>query len=193
MLKKIFLYAFLVFAFLLAVDLLLYSFFLVSFRGYYSDVCIFWGWFILSVVIIILYWKKKSAKIYLGALTVALLASVLPMLIPFFAIILSMTPHGLYYNTSLPNDYRIQVVNYAPLGKPQLQIIEKKGLFEKRLKVITDFDINLDGQYISQIEKISLLKEDQKTVTLLVHINHSNKEITFQKDTGNIYPAPEID
>lgn len=193
MLKKIFLYAFLVFAFLLAVDLLLYSFFLVSFRGYYSDVCIFWGWFILSVVIIILYWKKKSAKIYLGALTVALLASVLPMLIPFFAIILSMTPHGLYYNTSLQNDYRIQVVNYAPLGKPQLQIIEKKGLFEKRLKVITDFDINLDGQYISQIEKISLLKEDQKTVTLLVHINHSDKEITFQKDTGNLYPAPEID
>ena len=193
MLKKIFLYAFLVFAFLLAVDLLLYSFFLVSFRGYYSDVCIFWGWFILSVVIIILYWKKKSAKIYLGALTVALLPSVLPMLIPFFAIILSMTPHGLYYNTSLQNDYRIQVVNYAPLGKPQLQIIEKKGLFEKRLKVITDFDINLDGQYISQIEKISLLKEDQKTVTLLVHINHSDKEITFQKDTGNLYPAPEID
>lgn len=191
--KKIIFKAFLVFTFLLLLDILLYSFFELSFKGYFSDISIFWGWFILSIVIIILYWKKKSAKIYLGALTVALLASVLPMLIPFFAIILSMTPHGLYYKTSLPNDYRIQVVNYAPLGKPQLQIIEKKGLFEKRLKVITDFDINIDGQYISQIEKISLLKEDQKTVTLLVHINHRDKEITFQKDTGNLYPAPEID
>ncbi|WP_407404224.1 hypothetical protein [Chryseobacterium sp.] len=190
--KKIIFKAFLVFTFLLLLDILLYSFFELSFKGYFSDISIFWGWFILSIIVIILYWKKKAAKIYLGGLATAILVSILPMLIPFIAIILSMTPHGLYYSQPLPNDYRVQIVNYTPLGKPQLELIENKGLFEKHLNVIKDFDLDLGGRYISQIEKISLLKEDEKSVSLLLHLDQDTREIKFQKSTGNLYPAPEI-
>ena len=72
------------------------------------------------------FWKKILAKLFLGAIILALILSMAPMGLLFYAFILSSTPFGLWMEKDLNKDYRAQIVSYSVMTPPWLQIIEKK-------------------------------------------------------------------
>lgn len=59
----------------------------------------------------------------------------------FYAFIFSSTPAGLWMNKDLNENYRTQIVSYSVMVPPMLQIVEKKGLFEKQIIQCTDSEL----------------------------------------------------
>lgn len=186
--KKILLRIYFIICVLFALDCLLYYFKEISLRGYYSDVVLSWLWLISSFVIIIVFWKKLLAKLLLAAITITFAISIMAMMMPFFALLLSSTSLGLYLNKDLNKNYRAQIVGYSAMGHPWLEIIEKKGILEKRIIKCTDsqlMDDNLNIK-IRTAKDILFKSETDNTLTLTLFYGGPNKTITFDKNTGKI-------
>jgi cellulose synthase/poly-beta-1,6-N-acetylglucosamine synthase-like glycosyltransferase len=131
--RKAILKAYSAISLVLVADMVAYYFYRISLNGYYSDVILFWLWLFGSIAIVILFWKKIIAKLLLGAMILALVGSILPMALPFFALVFSTTPFGLRLNKDLNKNYRAQIVGYSVMAYPVLQIIEKKGIVEQQI------------------------------------------------------------
>ncbi|SUJ29122.1 Uncharacterised protein [Sphingobacterium spiritivorum] len=173
---------------LLLMDILAYCFFKISLKGYYSDVALVWLWFTGSLTIIILFWKRILAKILLGIITGGLILSILPMGMPFYALLFSTTPFGLWLDTDLNANYRAQIVGYSVMSHPVLQVIEKKGLLEKQIFQCNDRDL-LNDNYevkIRYAKDIIFESETDSTLTLTLFYGGSNKTLTFDKSNGKI-------
>ncbi|HEY1193084.1 hypothetical protein [Flavobacterium sp.] len=177
----------------LTIDCLLYYFQEISLRGYYSDVVLFWIWFILSFTVIVVFWKKLLAKLLLAGLIIALILSILPMMLPFFALVNSMTSLGLYQNRNLNENYRAQIVGYSPMAYPWLEVIEKKGIFEKRAFKCIDLEVMNDdsNMKIRTAKDIIFKNETDTTLTLTLFSGGPNKTITFNKYNGTIIATTE--
>ncbi|WP_343558597.1 hypothetical protein [Sphingobacterium sp.] len=76
---------------LLGMDMLVYYLEKISLIGYYSDVLLFWIWLGLTMTVIVIFWKKILAKIMLSGLILGLICSILPMMLPFYTLMLSMS------------------------------------------------------------------------------------------------------
>lgn len=161
-------YIFFVLSILLLADCLMYYYFQMSFAGYYSDVILFWLWFLTSISIIVLFWKKIVAKVFLTIIILALIGSIIPMMMPFFGFVLSMTSFGLEFDKNLNEKYRVQIVGYSVMTHPWLEVIEKKGIFEHTMLKCTEMDIldydesRIDVKYEAQLRpdlKISEVKD----------------------------------
>ncbi|WP_433779393.1 hypothetical protein [Flavobacterium anhuiense] len=186
--KKIILRVYFIICAFFVLDCLLYYFKEISLRGYYSDVVLSWVWLISSFVIIIVFWKKLISKLFLATILVTFALSIIAMMLPFYALLLSSTSLGLYQNKDLNENYRAQIVGYGVMVQPWLEVIEKKGLFEKRIIKCTDSEImndNLDIQ-IRTAKDILFKNETDSTLTLTLFYGGPNKTITFDKKTGNI-------
>lgn len=186
--KKILLRIYFIICALFVLDCLLYYFKEISLRGYYSDVVLSWLWLISSFVIIIVFWKKLLAKLLLAAITITFAISIMAMMMPFFTLLLSSTSLGVYLNKDLNKNYRAQIVGYSAMGHPWLEIIEKKGILEKRIIKCTDsqlMDDNLNIK-IRTAKDILFKSETDNTLTLTLFYGGPNKTITFDKNTGNI-------
>ena len=185
--KKTILILFAISSALLALDIGLYLYDFISYRGYYSDVVVFWSWFILSILVIVFYWKKLIAKLYLTALIIALILSILPMMLPFWTLVFSMSSFGLKTNKKLNDNYRAQIVGYSVMSKPWLEIIESKGPFEKRIGKYMDFDFEEDGDFrIRDTKEILLKKETDSTLTIVLLRGGNNRIITIDKESGKV-------
>ncbi|WP_091494637.1 hypothetical protein [Flavobacterium phragmitis] len=186
--KKIILRFYLILSVISILDCALYYFKAISLRGYYSDAILFWLWLFSSFVVIIVFWKKLLAKLLLVALVLTFALSIIAMMLPFYALVNSTTPLGLYINKDLNENYRAQIVGYGPMVYPWLEIIEKKGLFEKRIIKCDDSQImndNLDIK-IRTAKDIIFKNETNHTITLTLFYGGPNKTITFDKNTGNV-------
>jgi hypothetical protein len=186
--KKIILRIYFMISALFVLDCLLYYFKEISLSGYYSDVVLSWLWLISSFAIIILFWKKLLAKLFLAAIIVTFVLSIIAMMLPFYALLLSSTSLGLYQNKDLNENYRAQIVGYSVMVHPWLEIIEKKGLFEKRIIKCTDSQLmneNLEIK-IRTAKDILFKSETDSTLTLTLFYGGPNKTITFNKNTGSI-------
>lgn len=186
--KKIILRVYFIICAFFVLDCLLYYFKEISLRGYYTDVVLSWVWLISSFVIIIVFWKKLISKLFLAAILVTFALSIMAMMLPFYALLLSSTSLGLYQNKDLNENYRAQIVGYGVMVQPWLEVIEKKGLFEKRIIKCTDSEImndNLDIK-IRTAKDILFKNETDSTLTLTLFYGGPNKTITFDKKTGNI-------
>lgn len=186
--KKTFLRIYFIICAIFVLDCLLYYFKEISLRGYYSDVFLSWFWLLSSFVSIIVFWKKLLAKLFLAAILVTFALSIIAMMLPFYTLLLSSTSLGLYQNKDLNENYRAQIVGYGVMVQPWLEVIEKKGLFEKRIIKCTDSEImndNLDIK-IRTAKDILFKKETNSTLTLTLFYGGPNKTITFDKKTGNI-------
>ncbi|MDQ6528966.1 hypothetical protein [Flavobacterium sp. LHD-85] len=186
--KKIILRVYFIICSLFVLDCLLYYYQEISLRGYYSDVVLSWLWLLSSFAIIIVFWKKLLAKLFLMAIIVTFAISIMAMMMPFFALLLSSTSLGLYQNKDLNENYRAQIVGYSAMGRPWLEVIEKKGLFEKRIIKCTDSQLmndNLDIK-IRTAKDILFKSETDSTLTLTLFYGGPNKTVTFDKKTGNI-------
>lgn len=195
------LYIFLIFSVLLFMDCLIYYFYQMSFAGYYSDLILFWIWFITGMFIIVLFWEKIIIKIFLTVIVLAFIGSILPMMIPFYAFVFSMTSAGLKFDKNLNDKYRVQIVGYGVMLHPSLELIEKKGIFEQKILVCTDMDIQNfkngktnvkdDAQIrtnltISEAKEIFFEKETDSTIMLTLFYGQPNKTLTFDKLTKKL-------
>lgn len=186
--KKIILRFYLILSAISILDCALYYFKAISLRGYYSDAVLFWLWLFSSFVIIIVFWKKLLAKLLLVCIIITFALSIIAMMLPFYALLNSTTSLGLYIDKNLNENYRAQIVGYGPMVYPWLEIIEKKGLFEKRIIKCTDSEImndNLDLK-IRTAKDILFKNETDHTITLTLFYGGPNKTITFDKNTGNV-------
>ncbi|OMQ12703.1 hypothetical protein [[Flexibacter] sp. ATCC 35103] len=179
---------YLILSLLLAINCFLYYFKDISLRGYYSDVALFWLWFATSSLVIVVFWKKIMAKLLLVAIIGSILLSILPMMMPFYAWVLSTTSLGLLIDKNLNEKYRAQIVSYSAMAPPWLEVIEKNGVIEKRIFKSTDHELmndNLDVT-IRTAKDIIFKNETDSTLTLTLFYGGPNKTITFNKNTGNI-------
>lgn len=195
------LYIFLILSVLLFMDCLIYYFYQMSFAGYYSDLILFWIWFITGMFIIVLFWERIIIKIFLTVIVLAFIGSILPMMIPFYAFVFSMTSAGLKFDKNLNDKYRVQIVGYGVMLHPSLELIEKKGIFEQKILVCTDMDIQNfkngktnvkdDAQIranltISEAKEIFFEKETDSTIMLTLFYGQPNKTLTFDKLTKKL-------
>ncbi|MFG4004296.1 hypothetical protein ACHRV1_03915 [Flavobacterium aquidurense] len=179
---------YLILSLLLALDCLLYYFKFISLTGYYSDVVLYWLWFVTSFVVIVMFWKKLMAKLLLTGIILTIVLSILPMMIPFYAWILSTTSLGLLIDKNLNENYRAQIVGYSVMAPPWLEVIEKHGLLEKRILKSTDYQLMNDdtNAKIRFAKDIIFRNETDSTLTLTLFYGGPNKTITLDKTTGNI-------
>ncbi|OXA65969.1 hypothetical protein B0A67_23900 [Flavobacterium aquidurense] len=179
---------YLILSLLLALDCLLYYFKFISLRGYYSDVVLYWLWFVTSFVVIVMFWKKLMAKLLLTGIILTIVLSILPMMIPFYAWILSTTSLGLLIDKNLNENYRAQIVGYSVMAPPWLEVIKKHGLLEKRILKSTDYQLMNDdtNAKIRFAKDIIFRNETDSTLTLTLFYGGPNKTITLDKTTGNI-------
>lgn len=179
---------YLILSLLLAIDCLLYYYKLISLSGYYSDVILYWLWFLTSFAIIVIFWKKIMAKLLLGGIIVAIILSILPLMMPFYAWILSTTSLGLMIDKNLNEKYRAQIVSYSAMAPPWLEVIEKHGLLEKRILKSTDHQLMNDDLNIKirTAKDIIFDHETDSTLTLTLFYGGPNKTITFNKNTGKV-------
>ncbi|WP_426477100.1 hypothetical protein ACP3T3_17745 [Chryseobacterium sp. CBSDS_008] len=112
-----------------------------SFAGYYTDKIINWLWLAMTGFIIIRFWKKKVIKIYFGVLISGIVLSILPMMIPFFGILLYFSTVGCDQQISLDDTYRMERGRPGALYNPMIMIYKKEGLFEKQTSRILYTDI----------------------------------------------------
>ncbi len=186
--KKIILKIYLIISALFALNCFFYYFKEISLRGYYSDVILFWVWLLMSFIIIILFWKNLLAKLLLASLVLTLTLSIIAMMIPFYALVLSTTSLGLYIEKNLNEKYRAQIVGYSAMTAPWLEIIEKKGPIEKRILKFTDAQLMNDSLNVKirSTKDIIFKNETDSTLTLTLFYGGPNKTITFNKNSGEI-------
>ncbi|MET3027383.1 hypothetical protein ABXT06_11930 [Flavobacterium sp. UW10123] len=124
----------------------------------------------------------------MAAIIVTFAISIMAMMMPFFALLLSTTSLGLIKEKSLNEKYRAQIVHYSAMASPWLEVIETKGIIEKRILKCTDLqlmDENLDIK-IRTTKDILFKNETDSTLTFTLFYGGPNKTITFDKKTGNI-------
>lgn len=200
------LYIFIFLSVLLITDCAAYYNYQISLAGYYSDVLLFWLWFVMSLAVIVIFWKKIVAKVFLGLMILALILSIVPLGLPFFTFILSMTSAGLRIDKNLNEKYRAQIVGYGVMVHPWLEVIEKKGLIEQKIYECTEMDIErlknepinvkFESQLrpelrISEAKDLHFISETDRTLTLTIFYGGPNKTITFDKINKRLISVTE--
>ncbi len=109
------------------------SFYDHSYSGYYTDKIINWSWLLLTVIIIICFWKKKPVKIYFYSLLLFILLSILPMAIPFLGMLNFFSTIDDYQQIGLNNNYRIERTNHQALSIHRIYIYKKRGIIEENI------------------------------------------------------------
>ncbi|KFC21306.1 hypothetical protein [Epilithonimonas lactis] len=190
------LYIFILLSILLVADCIAYYFYQISLAGYYSDIILLWLWLLMSLVVIVLFWKKILAKVFLGLMVVTLVLSIAPMGLPFYTFILSMTSAGLRLDKDLNDKYRGQIVGYGVMVYPWLEIIEKHGLLERKILECTEMQLEAFGKEridvkfetqlspdlkISEAKDLFLKSETDSTIAITIFYGGPNKTITFDK------------
>ncbi|MDR2235903.1 MAG: hypothetical protein LBE92_07245 [Chryseobacterium sp.] len=185
---KMILKIYLVLSLLLAADIAAYVFYKISLRGYYADIILFWLWISGSIAIVIAFWKKLWAKLFLGTMISGLILSMLPMGLPFYFLVFATTPAGLWMSKDLSKDYRAQIVSYSVMVPPWLQVIQKTGPFEKEILQCRDSQLQNDQMEvrIRNSKDIIFEKETDSTITLTLFYGGPNTILTFDKATGKI-------
>lgn len=193
---KISLYLFIILSILLIADCLAYYKYQISLAGYYSDVALVWLWIFMGLIIIFIFWKKILAKVFLGLLILTLILSVVPLGLPFFTFLLSNTSAGLRINKNMNDNYRGQIVGYGVMTHPWLEVIEKHGLWEKKILECTEMDIErlkkerinvkFDSQLhpehrISEAKDIHWVKETDSTLSVSLFYGGPNRIFVFDK------------
>lgn len=181
--KRIFLIFYLLISLLLIADLLVMQKLKISLAGYWSDRLLFWFWAFGTLACLIVFWKSLLTKIYLALLVAGVILSILPMMLPFWAITLAATGLERGDWVSPPDGkYRVQIIK-SVMSKPQLQVIENMGLFEK-IRATTDTEFlrnnNLKIGYES-LKDVKLLKETPDSLKLEISTPWRAHQVSLKK------------
>lgn len=184
MTKKYWLIFYLIISILLLGNVISDSIYRFSVAGYWNDRVLFWLWFFGTFYILVIYWKKLLTKIYLGVLVLGIVLSVLPMAIPFFAIVLSTTGGGLHFKKQITPKYRVQIVGYGVMGRPLMEIVKNKGLLEKRIAQTNSGVTVNDSTYIEiwEIKDAKYISETDSSISIQFFGNKLSGEMAIAKD-----------
>lgn len=166
-----------------------------SYTGYYTDKIISWLWLAMTIFIIIKLWKKKAIKAYFGLLVAGIILSILPMMIPFFALLSYFSTIDSYQRIQLEDNYRIERHRPGALSKPQIAIYKQKGLFEKKIgktpyvdvleRVFQRSSIDIPSDERNEpIQKAKLVNVNKDSIGIEYQIMNK-KQIFYHKINGN--------
>ncbi|WP_027374005.1 MULTISPECIES: hypothetical protein [Chryseobacterium] len=182
------LYAFISLVFLAEVVLSLNQY---SFSGYYTDKIINWMWLAMTLLIILRFWRKKVVKAYFAVLIFSVLLSMLPMMIPFFALVNYFSTLDDYQQIQLDKIYRIERTRRNVLDKPKVYIYKNEGIVEKEIykvpyleiveKVFQDHFTNDIAGEAQPIQKAKLVSVDKDSLGIEYEIMNK-KNIFYHKD-----------
>lgn len=147
-----------------------------SFSGYYIDKIINWLWLAMTIFIIIRFWKKKGAKVYFGILLSGTILSILPMMIPFFGMVLYFSTTGCNQNIKLDDTYRMERGRPGVMSNPMITIYKKEGIFEKQISRTPYLDIIEKMQSSTHINEKELPIQGAK----LINVNNDSIGIEYQ-------------
>lgn len=157
-----------------------------SYAGYYPDKIIGWLWLAMTVFIIIKLWKRKAIKVYFGFLVAGIILSILPMMIPFFALLSYFSRIDSYQRIQLDDHYRIERHRPGALSKVQIAVYQQKGIFEKRIGKIPyvevlenvlqrpSFEISNDEQQ-EPIQEAKLINANKDSIGIEYQIMNKKK------------------
>lgn len=180
--KKLF-WSYIVLSLIFFAIVLAYAKFKITLYGYWAERVFFWSWTILTVLFCYTFWKIIATKIYAGILFLGVVLSILPMAIPFFAIILSTTGSGLKFNKKINDKYRVQIISYGIMSTPLLEIDERHGLLEKEIYSKRDgISVNDSTGYdLWEVEDISYSNENDSLIFLQIDVDSISVKQSFKK------------
>jgi hypothetical protein len=162
---------------LLIADAVLYFEFSISLAGYLSDRVLLWTWLVLTGAIISANFRKKWARVYSIALGIVVALSMLPMMIPFLAIIGFAFGDDRNASYELDSLYRIQETSPPGPIIPRIQLIKNVGLLEKVVG---------DTEFKFQIDDASYRLYDAKSIEILSVDNDERVKIGFTFEKGTV-------
>ncbi|MDR6465988.1 hypothetical protein [Chryseobacterium sediminis] len=158
-----------------------------SFAGYYTYKIINWLWLLITIFIIVRFWKKKVIKVYFGLLISGIILSILPMMIPFYNILLYFSTLGSNQRIQLDDIYRMERGRLVVFSNPLITVYKKEGIFEKQISRILYSDIiektvrpskdtYLDGKRLP-IQEAKLINVNQDSIGIEYRILNKQKVI----------------
>lgn len=99
----------------------------VQFRGYWTPKIIGWTWLVGTLILIIVFWRKRLARFYGAWLLSMVILSILPMAIPFFGLVYFFSTVNDYQQITLNDTYRLEVTKYQALSMPRIFIYQKQN------------------------------------------------------------------
>ncbi|MBP2618759.1 hypothetical protein [Chryseobacterium jejuense] len=168
-----------------------------SYAGYYTDKIMSWLWLAMTVFIIIRLWKKKAIKAYFGLLVAGIILSILPMMIPFFALVSYFSTIDSYQRIQLDDNYRIERHRPGALAKPQIAIYKQEGIFEKEMgrtpyieileKVLQRSSIDIPSEERNEpIQEAKLVNANKDSIGIEYKIMNK-KQVFYHKINGNLF------
>ncbi|WP_066838916.1 hypothetical protein [Rufibacter ruber] len=136
----------------------------ISLQGYWADRILFWIWLVYTVYILIKYWSKKGVKFYVWTLTALLGLSMLPMFIPFTAIIFTGFGLDRTYGNDFNDNLRVQVTGKSIMGRPNVELIRKYGLYGVVLGEMSGFDLVDDLDDLENVKRVKILEEKENNL-----------------------------
>jgi hypothetical protein len=109
------------------------TFYDYCYQGYYTNKMINWIWLVLTISIIVLYWKIKFVRIFFFSLLTLIVLSILPMAFPFVGIVKYFTTIDDYQQIKINEKYRLEVTEQQPISMTRIYIYQKSGLLEKNI------------------------------------------------------------
>lgn len=152
------------------------SFYDYSYYGYWSDKIINWSWLVLTVTVILWFWRNKITRIYFFSLLTLITLSILPMGIPFFGILYNFSTIDDYQQIKLNDTYRIETTKQQAMSLPRIYVYKRIGILEKNI---------CRPVYQEIIMNILQLKENAKNINEKISINNA-KFININTDSIGI-------
>ncbi len=148
-------------------------------------------WLAMTLLIILRFWRKKVVKAYFAVLIFSVLLSMLPMMIPFFALVNYFSTLDDYQQIQLDKIYRIERTRRNVLDKPKVYIYKNEGIVEKEIykvpyleiveKVFQDHFTNDIAGEAQPIQKAKLVSVDKDSLGIEYEIMNK-KNIFYHKD-----------
>jgi hypothetical protein len=160
----------------LVFDLWLIINYSMSIAGYWFETAAMWLWILLTIYLISRNWETELAKAFALLLTILIILSMIPMMIPFLGIINILTLNDRSFTKDLDNGMRIQIRN-GPMFASIIEIVEQGYILEKKI-------VSISAE-IRDIEKAKFIKVVQNTQdSLKIAFVFSDKTIeeTFAKN-----------
>ncbi|CAM3075565.1 hypothetical protein DRF59_15925 [Chryseobacterium flavum] len=163
-----------------------------SYSGYYTDKIINWLWLGMTIFMIIRFWKRKMIKVYFVLLLATVILSILPMMIPFFAMVYYFSTFDDYQQIQLNNNYRLERTRPGALYKPQIYIYKKEGILEKKVyktpysevteTVLQTSSVNdMEGEKVP-IQLAKLVKVSEDSIGIEYQIRNKKQVFYHKKD-----------
>ncbi|TDX87297.1 hypothetical protein [Epilithonimonas xixisoli] len=162
----------------------LLNFFDWQLRGYYTEKAIAWIWILFTLAFIIGFWKSRKIKIYFFLIVVLLILSLLPMLLPFYAMVFYLTDTEDYQQIKIDNQFRLETTRHHPMSKARVYIYENHfGLFEKNIarpdyqEIITQTLSTKNHPDLTPIQNVKIIAQNSDSIGLEYQINGHKKLI----------------